>query len=171
MKKLILSLILCCGANVLAQEVAVETQEVKFLGKTVIYENGSWVNPNEPKWKIEQPKSWIKRNYLRHYMQGSQEITDSIIYFDWKKLKNAARTGQKVPAKDVFKLFRLKDTYKAVKTHPEAVIVPVGMVAGSALEGGEKTVMTTIGLLKNVVTVSLKTLKFATKPVQSVVTP
>lgn len=165
MKKYITTFILFWSACVIAQE----NQELKFLGKTVIYENGSWVNPEEPKWKLTKPKSWFKRNYVRHYMQGSKEVTDSIIYFDWQKFKHAAVTGDRVPAGDVFKVFRLKDTYRAVKAHPEAAVVPIGMAAGSAVEGGEKTVMATMGLLKNVVTLSLKTLKFVSTPVRKLV--
>ena len=94
MKKYITTFILFWSACAIAQE----NQELKFLGKTVIYENGSWVNPEEPKWKLTKPKSWFKRNYVRHYMQGSKEITDSIIYFDWQKFKHAAVTGDRVPA-------------------------------------------------------------------------
>ena len=165
MKKYITTFILFWSACAMAQE----NQELKFLGKTVIYENGSWVNPEEPKWKLTKPKSWFKRNYVRHYMQGSKEVTDSIIYFDWQKFKHAAVTGDRVPAGEVFKVFRLKDTYKAIKTHPEAAMVPVGMAAGSAVEGGEKTVMATMGLLKNVVTLSLKTLKFVSTPVRKII--
>lgn len=164
MKKLITLSMLLCAVSLSAQE----SQELKFLGRTVIYENGSWVNPEEPKFEIAKPNSWIKRNYVRHYMQGSKEITDSIIYVDWKKIKEAAKTGNKVPAGEAFKLFRLKDTYQAIKTHPEAAAVPIGMAAGSALEGGEKTVMATIGLLKNVVNISLNTLKFVSKPVKKI---
>ena len=165
MKKLILTLTFLCVANLAAEE----SQELKFLGKTVIYENGSWVNPEEPKWKLTKPKTWIKRNYVRHYMQGSKEVTDSIIYFDWQKFKRAAITGDRVPAGEVFKGFRLKDTYRAVKAHPEAAVVPIGMAAGSAVEGGEKTVMATMGLLKNVATLSLKALKFVSTPVRKLV--
>jgi len=51
------------------------------------------------------------------------------INFDWQKFKHAAVTGGRVPSGEVFKVLRLKDTHKAVKTHPEAAIVPVG--AGS----------------------------------------
>ena len=166
MKKYITTFILFWSACAIAQE----NQELKFLGKTVIYENGGWVNPEEPKWKLTKPKSWFKRNYVRHYMQGSKEVTDSIIYFDWQKFKHAAVTGDRVPAGEVFKVLRLKDTYKAIKTHPEAAMVPIGMAAGSAVEGGEKTVMAAMGLLKNVVTLSLKTLKFVSTPVRKIIT-
>tara|TARA_B100000287_G_C20331585_1_gene661982 strand:+ start:113 stop:643 length:531 start_codon:yes stop_codon:yes gene_type:complete len=165
MKKIITILIMSCAISLAAEE----SQELKFLGRTVIYENGSWVNPEEPKWTLVKPKSWLKRNYVRHYMQGSKELTESIIYVDWQKIKEAAKTGDKVPAGEVFKVLRLKDTYKAIKTHPEAAAVPVGMVAGSALEGGEKTVMATMGLLKNVVTISLKTIKFVSTPVRKLI--
>ena len=64
----------------------VQGEELKLFGKTVIYENGSWVNPEEPEFKITKPKTWLKRNYVRHYMQGSQELTDSIIKINFKEL-------------------------------------------------------------------------------------
>ena len=53
--------------------------------------------------------------------------------------------------------------------HPEAVAVPAGMALGSAAEGGKGTAMATVGLLKNVGTLTLKTVKFLAKPVTKVV--
>ena len=122
---------------------AEESKELKFLGKTVIHENGSWVNPNEPKFEAKKPSTWFKRNYVRHYMQGSQEITDS--------------------------LFKFKNTIEAAKEHPEAVVVPVGMAAGSAVEGSKGTVVATVGLAKNVLTTSLKVIKFVSAPVRKII--
>ena len=58
-----------------------------------------------------------------------------------------------------------KESLKAIKNHPEAAIVPVGMAAGSAAEGGKGTVMATVGLLKNVGTTTLKVIKFVSSPV------
>ena len=49
----------------------VQGEELKLFGKTVIYENGSWVNPEEPEFKLTSPKTWLKRNYVRHYMPVS----------------------------------------------------------------------------------------------------
>ena len=164
MKKTINNLLivgsLFCANCLLAQD-----EEMKLFGKTIIYENGSWVNPDEPEFKVKKPKTWIKRNYVRHYMQGSQEITDSIIEVNWKGFTEAAKTGDKIPMKDFIKLFRFKKTAAAIKEHPEAVVVPVGMAAGSAAEGGKGTVMATVGLLKNAGEITLKVLKFAAKPV------
>ena len=71
---------------------AEESKELKFLGRTIVHEDGSWVNPDEPKFKLAKPNTWFKRNYVRHYMQGSQEITDSIIKVDWAKLKEASKS-------------------------------------------------------------------------------
>ena len=141
-----------------------DSQELKVLGRTVIYENGSWVNPEEPKFKIKEPKTWAKRNYVRHYMQGSEDITDSIIEINWKGLVEASRTGNKIPMGEFIKLFRLKKTVAAAKQHPEAVVVPVGIAAGSAVEGSKGTVMATVGLLKNTGELTLKLLKFIAKP-------
>ena len=161
MKKIILAL--------LVSVTLVQGEELKLFGKTVIYENGSWVNPEEPKFKIAKPKTWLKRNYVRHYMQGSQEITDSIIKVDWAKLKEASKTGEKVKLQEVVSVLKIKDTIKAAKTHPEAVAVPVGLAAGSAVEGGKGTVVATVGLAKNVLTTTLNVIKFVSKPVTKLV--
>ena len=147
----------------------VQGEELKLFGKTVIYENGSWVNPEEPKFKITKPKTWLKRNYVRHYMQGSQELTDSIIKINFKELVEAGKTGDKIKLNEFIEIFQLDKTKEAVKNHPEAIAVPAGMAIGSAAEGGKGTVMATVGLLKNVGTLTLKTLKFLAKPVTKVV--
>jgi|TARA_Y100001938_G_scaffold150022_1_gene239254 hypothetical protein len=149
----------------LVSSVAAFSQELKVFNKTIIYEDGSWVNPDEPKFEVKNPKTWVKRNYVRHYMQGSQEITDSIIEVNWKDFTEAAKTGNKIQLKDFIKVFRFKKTVSAVKDHPEAAIVPVGMAVGSAAEGGKGTVMATAGLLKNAGEITLKLLKFVAKPV------
>ena len=149
----------------LVSSVAAFSQELKVFNKTIIYEDGSWVNPDEPKFEAKNPKTWVKRNYVRHYMQGSQEITDSIIEVNWKDFTEAAKTGNKIQLRDFIKVFRFKKTVSAVKDHPEAAIVPVGMAVGSAAEGGKGTVMATVGLLKNAGEITLKLLKFAAKPV------
>ncbi|HAI37276.1 MAG TPA: hypothetical protein DCM40_03610 [Maribacter sp.] len=149
----------------LVSSVAAFSQELKVFNKTIIYEDGSWVNPDEPKFEVKNPKTWVKRNYVRHYMQGSQEITDSIIEVNWKDFTEAAKTGNKIQLKDFIKVFRFKKTVSAVKDHPEAAIVPVGMAVGSAAEGGKGTVMATVGLLKNAGEITLKLFKFVAKPV------
>ena len=149
----------------LVSSVAAFSQELKVFNKTIIYEDGSWVNPDEPKFEVKNPKTWVKRNYVRHYMQGSQEITDSIIEVNWKDFTEAAKTGNKIQLRDFIKVFRFKKTVSAVKDHPEAAIVPVGMAVGSAAEGGKGTVMATAGLLKNAGEITLKLLKFVAKPV------
>ena len=60
MKKTINNLLiigsLFCANSLLAQD-----EEMKLFGKTIIYENGSWVNPNEPEFKVKKPKTWVKR--------------------------------------------------------------------------------------------------------------
>jgi len=165
MKKLIAISMMFCAINLAADE----NQELKLLGRTIIYEDGSWVKPNEPKFKLTKPKTWFKRNYVRHYMQGTQEVTSSIIHFEWKKFKHAAITGDRVPMKDVVSVLRLKDTYKAIKTHPEAALVPLSMAVGAVAEGGEGTTMFTVGVIKNIGEITLKTLKFISKPVAKII--
>jgi len=147
----------------------VQGEELKLLGKTIIYEDGSWVNPDEPKFKLTKPNTWLKRNYVRHYMQGSQELTDSIIKINFKEFVEAGKTGDKIKMNEFIELFQFDKTRAAIKNHPEAVVVPAGMALGSAAEGGKGTVMATVGLLKNVGTLTLKTVKFLAKPVTKVV--
>mgnify|MGYP003109877132 CR=1 FL=1 len=147
----------------------VQGEELKLLGKTIIYEDGSWVNPDEPKFKLTKPKTWLKRNYVRHYMQGSQELTDSIIKINFKEFVEAGKTGDQIKMNEFIELFQFDKTRAAIKNHPEAVVVPAGMALGSAAEGSKGTVMATVGLLKNVGTLTLKAVKFLAKPVTKVV--
>ena len=147
----------------------VQGEELKLLGKTIIYEDGSWVNPDEPKFKLTKPKTWLKRNYVRHYMQGSQELTDSIIKINFKEFVEAGKTGDQIKMNEFIELFQFDKTRAAIKNHPEAVVVPAGMALGSAAEGSKGTIMATVGLLKNVGTLTLKTVKFLAKPVTKVV--
>ena len=49
MKKIIFALLMSV--------ILVQGEELKLFGKTVIYENGSWVNPEEPEFKITKPKT------------------------------------------------------------------------------------------------------------------
>ena len=56
---------------------AEDSKELKLFGITVNYHDGSWVNPDEPEFKIKNPDSWIKRNYIRNYLQGSKELLSS----------------------------------------------------------------------------------------------
>ena len=147
----------------------VQGEELKLLGKTIIYEDGSWVNPDEPKFKLTKPKTWLKRNYVRHYMQGSQELTDAIIKINFKEFVEAGKTGDQIKMNEFIELFQFDKTRAAIKNHPEAVVVPAGMALGSAAEGSKGTVMATVGLLKNVGTLTLKTVKFLAKPVTKVV--
>ena len=147
----------------------VQGEELKLLGKTIIYEDCSWVKPDEPKFKLTKPKTWLKRNYVRHYMQGSQELTDSIIKINFKEFVEAGKTGDQIKMNEFIELFQFDKTRAAIKNHPEAVVVPAGMALGSAAEGSKGTVMATVGLLKNVGTLTLKTVKFLAKPVTKVV--
>jgi len=147
----------------------VQGEELKLLGKTIIYEDGSWVNPDEPKFQLTKPKTWLKRNYVRHYMQGSQELTDSIIKINFKEFVEAGKTGDQIKMNEFIELFQFDKTKAAIKKHPETVVVPAGMAIGSAAEGGKGTAMATVGLLKNVGTLTLKTIKFLAKPVTKVI--
>ena len=136
-----------------------QDQTIKVLGMTLVYDDGSWVNPNETKFELNKPGTWLKRNYGRHYMQGSDEIVSSLIEFDWLKIKESLKAGKRVKLGEVVRVFRFKKTYVAIKTHPEAAIVPFGMAIGSALEGSEGVVVYTIGLTETAITTSFKVLK------------
>ena len=137
-----------------------QDQTIKILGMTLIHNDGSWVNPDEPKFDFKKPKTWITRNYGRHYMQGSDELTKSIIEFDWPKIKESLKDGKRVKLGEVIQVFRLRKTYTAAKIHPEAVMFPVGMAIGSAIEGSEGVVVYTIGMTETALTTSFKILKF-----------
>ena len=71
-----------------------QDQTIKVLGMPLVYDDGSWVNPNETKFNFKTPKTWTKRNYGRHYMQGSDEIVNSLVEFDWPKIKETIKTGE-----------------------------------------------------------------------------
>ena len=45
-------------------------------------------------------------------------------------------------------------------------MVPVGLAAGSAVEGSKGTVVATVGLAKNVLTTTLNVIKFVSSPVK-----
>ena len=107
MKKIIFALLMSV--------TLVQGEELKLFGKTVIYENGSWVNPEEPEFKLTSPKTWLKRNYVRHYMQGSQELTDSIIKINFKELVEAGKTGDQIKMNEFIELFQFDKTKAAVK--------------------------------------------------------
>ena len=103
----------------------VQGEELKFLGKTVIYENGSWVNPDEPKFKLTKPKTWLKRNYVRHYMQGSQELTDSIIKINFKEFVEAGKTGDQIKMNECIELFSLIRLELRLKITPKLLLFPL----------------------------------------------
>ena len=48
---------------------AEESKELKFLGRTIVHEDGSWVNPNEPKFKLvqEELRATLYARFSRDY--------------------------------------------------------------------------------------------------------
>ena len=169
----VLAMVLLMGGCAAPSNDPNHDQTIKILGMTLVHNDGSWVNPNETKFNFKTPKTWTKRNYGRHYMQGSDEIVNSLVEFDWPKIKETIKTGERVKLGEVVRVFRLRKTYMAAKTHPEAVIFPVGMAIGSALEGSEGVVVYTIGLTETAITISFRILKligrFTYQPIKPII--
>ena len=65
----------CC----ITSSKANDSKDLDLFGVKINYENGSWVNPNEIKFKIGKPSTWFSRSYIRHYIQGSNELRNSVI--------------------------------------------------------------------------------------------
>ena len=78
-----------------------DSKELELFGIKINYHNGSWVNPDEVKFEIKNPDSWIKRNYIRNYLQGSKELRGALIDFDWKAIWQASKSGKKIPLKEL----------------------------------------------------------------------
>ena len=102
---------------------AEDSKELKLFGITVNYHDGSWVNPDEPEFKIRNPDSWIKRNYIRNYLQGSKELRSSLIDFEWEAMRQASKSGQKIPLKKFISVLDIKRALNGIRKHPEGILV------------------------------------------------
>jgi len=99
-----------------------DSKDLDLLGIKINYENGSWVNPNEKIFKVNEPSTWATRSYIRHYIQGSNELRKSVIDFNWKGLYEAAKGSEKIPMNEFISILDYKRAYKSIKRHPEGII-------------------------------------------------
>ena len=99
-----------------------DSKDLDLLGIKINYGNGSWVNPNEKIFKINELSTWFTRSYIRHYIQGSNELRKSVIDFNWKGLYKAAKGSEKIPMNEFISILDYKRAYKSIKRHPEGII-------------------------------------------------
>ena len=102
---------------------AEDSKELELFGIKINYQNGSWVNPDEVKFAIKNPDSWVRRNYIRNYLQGSNELRGALIDIDWKAIWKAGKSGEKIPLKNVISVLDFKRALNGLKKHPEGIIV------------------------------------------------
>ena len=99
-----------------------DSKDLDLLGIKINYENGSWVNPNEKIFKIKEPSTWVTRSYIRHYIQGSNELRKSVIDLNWKGLYEASKASKKIPLNEFISILNYKRAYNCIKKHPEGII-------------------------------------------------
>ena len=118
-KLLILTLsIFACFTSLFAED----SDGLDIFGAKIIYDNGSWVNPNETKFNLKKSNTWLKRGYVRHYLEGSSELRKSVLDINWKGLAEASKASKKIPLKDFISIFNFKRAYRSIKIHPEGII-------------------------------------------------
>jgi hypothetical protein len=98
---------------------AEDSDGLDILGTKIIYDNGSWVNPNETKFNLKKSNTWLKRGY---YLEGSSELRKSVLDINWKGLTEASKASKKIPLKDFISIFNLKRAYRSIQEHPEGII-------------------------------------------------
>ena len=104
-KLLILTLsIFACFTSLFAED----SDGLDILGAKIIYDNGSWVNPNETKFNLKKSNTWLKRGYVRHYLEGSSELRKSVLDINWKGLTEASKASKKIPLKDFISILNYK---------------------------------------------------------------
>ena len=109
------------------------------------------------------------RSKVKKNISNLKESSTLAINEKSNEFVEAGKTGDQIKMNEFIELFQFDKTRAAIKNHPEAVVVPAGMALGSAAAGSKGTVMATVGLLKNVGTLTLKTVKLLDKPVTNVV--
>ena len=108
----------CC----ITSSKASDSKDLDLFGLKINYENGSWVNPDEIKFKIGKPSTWFSRSYIRHYIQGSNELRKSVIDLNWKGLYDASKASKKIPLNEFISILNYKRAYNCIKKHPEGII-------------------------------------------------
>ena len=68
------------------------------------------------------PLLGLARSYIRHYIQGSNELRKSVIDFNWKGLYEAAKGSEKIPMNEFISILNYKRAYNCIKKHPEGII-------------------------------------------------
>ena len=121
-KFFILTLTILAFFTSLFAEDSNKSDGLDFVGINIIFENGSWVNPNEAEFNLKKPNTWVKRGYIRHYLEGSSELRKSVIDINWKGLNEAAKTSKKIPLKEFISIMNFKRAYSGIKEHPEGII-------------------------------------------------
>ena len=101
---------------------AEDSDGLDIIGAKIIYDNGSWVNPNETEFSLKKSNTWLRRGYVRHYLEGSSELRKSVLDINWKGLTEASKASKKIPLKDFISIFNLKRAYRSIQEHPEGII-------------------------------------------------
>ena len=99
-----------------------DSKDLDLLGVKINYVNGSWVNPNEIEFKFKKPSTWFNRSYIRHYIQGSNELRKSVIDLNWRGLYDASKLSKKIPLNEFISILDHKRAYNCIKRHPEGII-------------------------------------------------
>jgi len=137
-KLLILTLtILACYSSLIAED-SNNFDGLDIVGVKIIYDNGSWVNPNEVKFNSKMPKTWFKRGYFKHYLEGSSELRKSVVDINWKGFNEAAKASKKIPLKDFISILNYKRAYNSIKKHPEGIIGTATFALNATSESVQK---------------------------------
>ena len=139
MNKLLVLTLTCfaCCASLFAED-SNNSDALDIIGVKLIYDNGSWVNPNEVKFNSKKPNTWFKRGYIRHYLEGSSELRRSVVDINWKGFNEAAKSSKKIPLKDFISILNYKRAYNSIKEHPEGIIGTTTFALNATSESVQK---------------------------------
>ena len=132
-----------------------DSKDLDLLGIKINYGNGSWVNPNEKIFKIKDPSTWFTRSYIRHYIQGSNELRKSVIDLNWKGLYEASKVSKKIPMNEFIAILDYKRAYKCIKRHPEGIIGTTTLALNTASNSVKNIFMIMKTTFKSVKLVSI----------------
>ncbi|MBT6662822.1 MAG: hypothetical protein HOB58_06640 [Nitrospina sp.] len=132
-----------------------DPKDLDLLGIKINYGNGSWVNPNEKIFKIKDPSTWFTRSYIRHYIQGSNELRNSVIDLNWKGLYEASKGSKKIPMNEFIAILDYKRAYKCIKRHPEGIIGTTTLALNTASNSVKNIFMIMKTTFKSVKLVSI----------------
>ena len=129
--------ILACVTSSFAED-SDNSDGLDIFGAKIIYDDGSWVNPEEAEFTLNKPITWFKRGYVRHYLEGSSELRKSVVDINWKGLNEAAKTSKKIPLKDIVSILNFKRAYSGIKEHPEGIIGTTTFALNATSESVQK---------------------------------